>query len=229
MSPLFNLTNWRRIKKGPGTVAALLAVEDPAARRAIRSAILRDIPANIIEVGAKKDFHHTVTFSEIDLIIADADLGGETTFDLIEQIRFGRVHCHAFPIVMLLTSTQRGHGLQQLIDCGADVLTPAGNAADTISDHIARLADQRMPFVVAPHYVGPERRANWRKGEPTAEQIEIPNPLAVRAGAVPEPDYRRQVSVATHNINVIRAGFYAIRHINGIPSRPNNDNKSLLV
>jgi DNA-binding NarL/FixJ family response regulator len=229
MSPLFNLTNWRRIKRGPGTVAALLAVEDPGARRAIKSAILRDIPANIAETGAKKDFHHSVTFSEIDLIIADADLAGETTFDLVEQIRFGRLHCHAFPIIILLTSTQRGHGLQQLIDCGADLLIPAGNAADTIPDHIARLTDRRAPFVVTPHYVGPERRTAWRKGEPSADQIEVPNPLIARAGAIPEEEYRRQVSVATHNISVIRSAFYSIRHINGVPSKPTNDNKSLLV
>lgn len=229
MSPLFNLTNWRRIKKGPGTVAALLAVEDPAARRAIKSSILRDIPANITETGAKKDFHHSVTFSEVDLIIASADLAGETTFDLVEQIRFGRLHCHAFPIVMLLTGTQRGHGLQQLIDCGADILTPAGNAADTIPDHIARLSDRRMPFVVTPHYVGPDRRAAAREGEAAIDLIDVPNPLAARAGAVPEEEYRHQVAKATHDIAAIRRGFYSIRHVNGIPIRPTNDNKSLLV
>ncbi len=106
MNSLFNLTNWRRIKKGPGTVTALLAMADPAARRAVKQAILRDIPASVIEVENKKEFQHTVTFSEIDLIIADAELNGSLTFDLIEQIRFGRLHFHSFTEVMKPVANQ---------------------------------------------------------------------------------------------------------------------------
>jgi DNA-binding NarL/FixJ family response regulator len=229
MSTLFNLTNWRRIKKGPGTVTALLAMADPVGRRAMRQAILRDIPASIVETDSKKDFHHTVTFSEIDLIIADAELDGCFTFDLIEQIRFGRLHCHAFPIVVMLAEHQRDGFHQQLVDCGADLVIPARGATDAISDHIARLTDARQPFVVAAHYIGPERRSVLRQGEPSAEQIEVPNPLAARAGAVAEDEYRRAVSVATHNISLMRRCLYSIRQVGGVPARALNDNKGLLA
>lgn len=229
MSTLFNLTNWRRIKKGPGTVTALLAMADPIARRAMRQAILRDIPASIVETDSKKDFHHTVTFSEIDLIIADSELGGDVTFDLIEQIRFGRLHCHAFPIVVMLAEHRRDGLHQQLADCGADLVIPARDAADAISDHIGRLTDARKPFVVAAHYIGPERRSVPRQGEPSAEQIEVPNPLAARAGAVAEDEYRRAVSVATHNIGLMRRCLYSIRQVGAGPVRALNDNKGLLA
>lgn len=229
MSTLFNLTHWRRIKKGPGTVTALLAMADPVARRMMRQAILRDIPASIVETDSKKDFHHTVTFSEIDLIIADAELDGCFTFDLIEQIRFGRLHCHAFPIVMMLAEPQPDGFHQQLVDCGADLVIPARGAADCVSDHIARLTDARRPFVVAAHYIGPERRAVPRQGEPSAEQIEVPNPLAARAGAIAEDEYRRAVSVATHNISLMRRCLYSIRQVGAISARALNDNKGLLA
>ncbi len=229
MSTLFNLTNWRRIKKGPGTVTALLAMADPVARRAMKQAILRDIPASIVETDSKKDLHHSLTFSEIDLIIGDAELNGGYTFDLIEQIRFGRLHCHAFPIVVMLTEHQRDGLHQQVIDCGADLVIPSMGAADMISDHIARLTDARKPFVVAPHYIGPERRAAPRENEPSAEQLVVPNPLAARAGAVAEGDYRRSVSVATHNISLMRRCLYSIRQVTGVPSRSVTDNKGLLA
>ena len=229
MSTLFNLTNWRRIKKGPGTVTALLAMADPVARRAMKQAILRDIPASIVETDSKKDLHHSVTFSEIDLIIADAELNGCFTFDLIEQIRFGRLHCHAFPIVVMLTEHQRDGVHQQVVDCGADLVIPSTGAADMISDHIARLTDARKPFVVAPHYIGPERRAAPRENEPSAEQLVVPNPLAARAGAVAEDEYRRSVSVATHNISLMRRCLYSIRQVSSLPSRSLSDNKGLLA
>ena len=228
MSTLFNLTNWRRIKKGPGTVTALLAMADPVARRAMKQAILRDIPASIVETDSKKDFHHSVTFSEIDLIIADAELNGCFTFDLIEQIRFGRLHCHAFPVIVMLTEHQRDGIHQQVVDCGADLVIPSTGAADMISDHIARLTDARKPFVVAPHYIGPERRAAPRENEPSAEQLVVPNPLAARAGAVAEDEYRRSVSVATHNISLMRRCLYSIRQVSSLPSRSLSD-KGLLA
>jgi DNA-binding NarL/FixJ family response regulator len=229
MSTLFNLTNWRRIKKGPGTVTALLAIADPGARRAMKQAILRDIPASIVEANCKKDFHHTVTFSEIDLIIAESELAGSLTFDLIEQIRFGRLHCHAFPVVVMLTEHQRDSFYQQVVDSGADLIIPAKGASEAISDHIGRLTDMRKPFVVAPHYIGPERRDTPRENEPSAEHLEIPNPLSARAGGMSEEDYRRLISVATHNISIMRRCLYSIRQVSGIPVRALNDNKGLSI
>ena len=226
VSFVFNLTNWRRIKKGPGTVSVLLAMTDPVARRAVKQAILRDIPASVVEVVDKKDFHHTLTFSEVDLIVADADLDGSVTFDLIEQIRFGRLHCHAFPIVVMLAESNRTNAVQQIIDSGADLVLPPSGVAGVIADHVARLTDARKPFVVAPHYIGPERRAAPRENEPSAEHIEVPNPLAARAGAVTEADYRRSISVATHNISLMRRCLYSIRQVSPAPTRPNG-NKGL--
>jgi len=224
MTSLFNLTNWRRIKKGPGTVSILLAVADPTMRRAIKQAILRDIPADIHEVDSKKDFHHAVTFSEIDLIIAEAGLNGALTFDLIEQIRFGRLHCHAFPIVIMLVEAQRTVVYQQVVDSGVDLLLLREGAASLISDHIAHLTHARKPFVVVPHYIGPERRAFARDGEPSAEHIEVPNPLAVRGGAVTEAEFRRAVSVATHTISLMRRSLYSVREV-GQGMRVINDNR----
>ena len=230
MNTLFNLTNWRRIKKGPGTVNALLAMADPAARRALRQAIQRDIPASFAEVDSKKDLHHAVTFTEFDIIIADSELGADVTFDLVEQIRFGRLHCHAFPIIVLMTEPNRDRVHQLVADCGADVVMSARGAPDAISDHIARLTDQRRPFVVAPHYIGPERRAAARENEPTAEQVLVPNPLSARAGAVSEDEYRRAISVATHNISLMRRCLYSLRSVSSVPPRSAGETgKGLLV
>jgi len=228
MTSLFNLTNWRRIKKGPGTVTVLLAMADPGARGAVKQAVLRDIPASVIEVDNKKDFHHTVTFNEIDLIVADADLNGALTFDLVEQIRFGRLHCHAFPVVMMRVDQHRPSVHQQVIDSGVDMTVPTSFGADSIADHVNRLSVARKPFVVAPHYIGPERRAAPRENESSAEHIDVPNPLSARAGAVTEADYRRAVSVATHDISLMRRCLYTIRQASP-PVRLHNDNKGLLA
>ena len=228
MNSLFNLTNWRRIKKGPGTVTVLLAMADPAARHALKQAILRDIPASVIEVDSKKDLHHTVTFSEIDLIVADAELNGSLTFDLVEQIRFGRLHCHAFPIVVMLVAQTRTSVHQQVIDSGVDLAVPASGPAEMVADHINRLSVARRPFVVAPHYIGPERRSAPRENEPSAEHIEVPNPLAARGGSVTEAEYRRAVSVATHNISLMRRCLYSVRQAPP-PIRVGGDNKGLLA
>ena len=227
MAILFNLTNWRRVKKGPGTVTVLVAMSDPAARRAVKQALLRDIPASIIEVDSKKDLHHTVTFSEIDLIIADAELDGCLTFDLVEQIRFGRLHCHAFPVVVMLVEQQRASVHQQVVDSGVDLVLPSSSPAELVADHVNRLTVARKPFVVAAHYIGPERRAVPRENEPTAEHLDVPNPLSARAGDMTEADYRRAVSVATHNISLMRRCLYSVRQ--APPVRVANDGKGLLA
>lgn len=229
MTSFFNLTNWRRIKKGPGTVTVLLAMADPGARRAVRQALLRDFPASVIEVDSKKDFHHTVTFSEIDLIIADAELNGALSFDLIEQIRFGRLHCHAFPVVVMLVEQNRTGVQQQVIDSGVDLALPSATPADAVADQVNRLSVQRKPFVVAPHFIGPERRAVPRENESSAEHIDVPNPLAARAGAVTETDYRRSVSVATHNISLLRRCLYSIRQVSPLPVRLSGDGSGLIA
>lgn len=228
MAILFNLTNWRRIKKGPGTVTALLAMADPAARRAVKQALQRDIPVTVIEVDSKKDLHHTVTFSEIDLIVADAELKGSLTFDLIEQIRFGRLHCHAFPIVVMLVEQHRAGVHQQVIDSGVDLVLPTTSSAETVADQVNRLSVSRKPFVVAPHYIGPERRAVPRENEPSAEHLDVPNPLAARAGAMTESEYRRAVSVATHNISLMRRCLYSVRQ-GTAPARIISDGKGLIA
>jgi CheY-like chemotaxis protein len=200
---------------------------DPASRRAVKQAILRDIPASVIEVDNKKEFHHTVTFSEIDLIVADAELNGSLTYDLVEQIRFGRLHCHAFPIVVMLVAQTRTSVHQQVIDSGVDLAMPASGNAEMVADHVNRLSVARRPFVVAPHYIGPERRSSPRENEPTAEHLDVPNPLAARAGAVTEADYRRSVSVATHNISLMRRCLYSVRQAPP-PVRLSGDGKGLL-
>jgi len=207
---LFSLPGLRR-KTPTSPVTVLIAMADPIARRAMRQTISRALTAVIVEADSKPYFQHAVGEQEIDLIVADADLGGSESIDTVEQIRYGRLHCHAFPLVVILSDHPTPSSTLRIIDSGADLVLPADAACRVLPDHLVRLTQTRKPFVVAPHYIGPERReAPRQQGRPT-EQLDVPNPLAARANAMPELEYRRLVSVATHAISLMRRGLYAVR------------------
>ena len=204
----FTLPNWWR-KEQEGQVTVLLAMADPVARRTVRQSIGRALSANIIEVDGKANMHHAVTFQEFDLIVADADLNGCQSFDIIELIRYGRLHCHAFPIVIMLCPPGREDCALQVSECGADLVLNADSAARVMPEHLTRLISDRRPFVVAPHYIGPERRAAERIGQ--ASHLTVPNPLSARLSGLPEQDYRRQISMASHSVSLMRRGLYLVR------------------
>jgi DNA-binding response OmpR family regulator len=210
MDFLFNLPNWRR-KSAPGLVTVLLATAEAGARRAVRQAVGRCISANFIEVDGKAGLHSAVTFQEVDLIIADAEINGCQCFDIVEQIRYGRLHCHAFPVVAMLCRHGSDEQALQITECGADMVLNAETAARTLPDQINRVMQERRPFVVTPHYVGPERRDAKRAAQSEVTHLTVPNPLAARVAGLAEEDYRRQISLAAHSISLMRRGLYLVR------------------
>lgn len=208
MDFLSNLPGLPR-KRPPGLVTTLLAMADPVARRGMKQVIGRSLSVQVHEVDNKASFHRAVTFQEIDLIIADAQMNGCHSYDIVEQIRFGRLHCHAFPIVIMLCDPAQQFCHERVLDCGADLVLASTNLAQTLPDHLEKLMQTRKSFSVAPNYIGPERRAEERVGEASAPCLAVPNPLAARTQEMPEADYRRQVSLATHSISLLRRGLFA--------------------
>ena len=193
-------------KTAPSAGNTLIALSDPLARRTLRQALAKTVATNVIEADNKQSFNRAVTFNEIDVIIADADLKGWSSAHTIEQIRFGRMHCHAFPIVVMLTDDRRS-----VYDCGADLVLPAGAPAQAVAGQLESLSKGRKPFVVAPRYIGPERRSGERQTRSRATQLPVPNPLSMRTGGGKEQEYRRQLELAAGNISQIRRGFDDVR------------------
>jgi len=204
--------NWPEFLRNSssGAVTALVAVADPAMRRSLKRAISREVDCRIIEVEDSQAFHHAVAFNEIDLIVADADLKGGCSGDIIEQIRFGRLHCHAFPVVAMLVADVRS-GNHRNIDCGADLVLNVEDAARQLAGHLAAITQSRKSFAVTHHYIGPDRRTVTRKDDPLPVPLVVPNPLMARSGGMAEMDYRRQVSLATYCIGLIRQRLYTKR------------------
>jgi CheY-like chemotaxis protein len=217
------LNSWR--KPQTGLVATLIAMADPEARRMMRQAVGRVVAADVVEVDDKQHFYRTVTFNEIDLIIADAEMKGCCGYEIAEEIRFGRVHCHPFPVIVMLCGGAEGVRNPCLVDCGADLLLPAASAVGAIIEPLRKLAQQRKPFVVSAHYIGPERRSAARQGEPSAEQIVVPNPLIKKSCATAVDDYRRQLSFATRTVNQVRRGLYSLR----TPNAPRSGDKDIIL
>lgn len=211
MNFLRGLPGLRRKTAPRELVTTLVAISDPMTRRTLKQEVSQVIGSKFIEADDKPSFHRAVTFEEIDLIIVDAELNGCQSFDIIEQIRFGRLHCHAFPIVIMLCDQLDPLCAQRVSDCGADIVLNAAYAPQTIRDHVRRLTEKRKPFTAAPHYIGPDRRSHYRDGESSADLLVVPNPLAARVNALDESDYRREIAIATQSLSLRRSGLYALR------------------
>jgi DNA-binding response OmpR family regulator len=186
--------------------SALIALSDPLARRSLKQALGATVSGSLLEADSKQSFHRAVTFNEIDLIIADSEIKGWSSAHSIEQIRFGRMHAHAFPIIVILTDDRA-----TVFNCGADLVLPKNEPAPSLVGQLTSLRHNRKPFVVAPRYIGPERRVGERLARSTAATLTVPNPLLVGTSGVSQADYRRQLQLATHSITQIRRGFNSLR------------------
>jgi len=206
----FSLPRWRR-KSAERGVAVLLASSVPSARKTLRQAVSRFIAADFVEVDSKAELHSAVTFDEFDLIVTESEINGGLCFDIVEQIRYGRLHCHAFPVIVILASHGADGQVDQDRECGADLVLNAGTAARTLPGQLDKLIQERRPFVVTPHYIGPDRRDACREAPTDMPHVSVPNPLAARLSGMAEADYRRQIALASHGVSLMRRALYFVR------------------
>jgi len=94
----------------------------------------------------------------IDLVLCDAELGGESGNDLVRWLRLSRMepNCHVPAFVIT------GHALEPEVinarDCGSNFVVAKPLAPAVLMQRILWVAAADRPFIESDNYTGPDRR-----------------------------------------------------------------------
>ena len=122
--------------------------------------------------------HQTIRHEGADLLILNAGMDGDDTSFITSGIRSGKLGRDPFTIIIVLMVAANASRVRSIADSGADDALLLPIASDTLIKKVIDLSGPRKPFVVTSDYIGPERRNVPRPNQPSARQIQVPNPLA---------------------------------------------------
>jgi hypothetical protein len=176
-------------------VKTLIAVENPTVRTQVRDC-LRDYGLNLVTLLSDYEAIETsMAAGDHELLILAEDIGGQPIPPLIHRLRNGLLGPHPFPLVVLLM--QPGATVEKIraaIDSGPDDLLVMPFPMADLESRVARLCEERKPFVVTYRYIGPDRRKQARIDAEPAPVLEAPNPIVMAARG---EDFSAAVRTAT--------------------------------
>lgn len=105
-----------------------------------------------------------------DLLICDWGLPGIDGFDLVKRIRSDGDNPNRYTPVIVLTSHAQSDNVVRARDCGANIVLAKPFSPKALFLRLQWLTEDPRPFVIAPGYVGPDRR--FKAGDPPPSQSE---------------------------------------------------------
>lgn len=199
-----------RTLEGQG-IAILLAIADPVARRALRKALKPHFGTRVYEAPNRMALVQGLSSHTLDLVISDAEIQGNTVYDLVEDVRLGRRHSHPFPVIALLSGDPREPALQRARDSGADIVLPATGGVAALIRALRDIRESRPKFVVSECYIGPDQIGAEGMGALPMERLVVPNTLVARNDLAAEDDFHRKMVLATHSLSLIRQKLFSLR------------------
>ena len=200
-------------------------------------AILRQHGFNDVTVtGSIEVVRDAVIRDKVDLLVCDADLGGEEEVDfckLVNDTRHARLGGNPFIVVQTLVESPTREMMFKVSDAGVDDIVLKPITAGQVADRIMVLTKSRKEFVVTTDYIGPDRRGGHRPGTQEIQTLEVPNPVLVRATGGDVKAMEEEIKAAMHVINeqkVERHAFQIDYLVNQIlPAYKNNSPEKKLI
>ena len=112
-----------------------------------------------------------------DFMIADSNLPDGSVAKLITDVRHQLLGANPFLPIMVMTWDPAPELIRKMVDAGADDILLQPTSRNLLKERIDTLTFNRKPFIVAAHYIGPDRRSKPRNEAQTVPLIEVPNTL----------------------------------------------------
>jgi len=96
--------------------------------------------------------------TELDLILANANLDSEPGYDFISWLRRSKLEPNAFTPAILITGHTKRSNVQMARDCGANFVLAKPVSPAVMLERIIWIASEKRPFVNCASYMGPDRR-----------------------------------------------------------------------
>ncbi len=158
---------------------------------------------SIEETANYKGVEKAISENNIDLLICDANLGGQDIGKLIHKIRHQEFGRNPFFAAILITENLAADSIKKMIDCGVDDVLAKPLAPGFLADRIDALTWRRKGFVVTSDYIGPDRRSTVRPDRQKVPVITVPNALQYLAeGHTDLEQFQRMIDTCAQEVKI---------------------------
>jgi len=189
-----------------GDVNVVLLDQNISIRRLIRSALSALGFVSIKEVRTVDEVVSALNTAPVDLLCLDLDVETDKVCNAIREIRNNRAGPNPFVVVVAMTWHPKRDVVMQTLNSGTDDLMTKPVSAQKLLDRLTRMVRERKEFVVAPGYIGPDRRLSPRPGKDDLPTIKVPNTLRHKAAGDPEAALTKEsieaamATIKTHRV-----------------------------
>ncbi len=167
-------------------VNVVLLDQNIAIRRLIRSAMSALGFVNITEVRSVDEAISALNTVPVDLLCLDLDVETDKVCKAIREVRNNRAGPNPFVVIIAMTWQPKQDVVMRTLNSGTDDLVTKPVSAQKLLDRVTRMVRERKNFVVAPGYIGPDRRLARRPGRDDLPTIRVPNTLRHKAAEDPD-------------------------------------------
>ncbi|MCC7015599.1 MAG: response regulator [Rhodospirillales bacterium] len=167
-----------------------LVVDDSRFARAMIKTVLHALGIrNLSESETAEQAMNLAKRSGIDVVFTDFELPGMNGAEFVWRLRrWDDERVRRIPVIMISKYADAGH-IRIAINSGVNEYIPKPFSRNGLYLRLRRSVLSPKPFIVAPGYVGPDRRIVDGGAESGVERrSDAPPPAEPRAAAGPEPD-----------------------------------------
>ena len=160
--------------------AATLVYDPVSPNRIATRASLHSIGFRRVDLAPSLDIlRDRLKMRSPDLLLVEVAGSENEVCGLVQAVRQGTLGDNPFIVIIVTTWRRDGTIVGQVLNSGADDLIARPVSTHMWGERVKALAERRKRFVVTMDYIGPDRRREARGS--SAECVEVPNPLNVRA------------------------------------------------
>jgi DNA-binding NarL/FixJ family response regulator len=147
-----------------------------------------------------------------DVLLCDISMRGIDFCDLVHRVRHHTLGLNPFILTIATTGDPTEQMVRRVINAGVDDLLIKPLSVDGLLERVGNLAKVRRPFVVTHDYIGPDRRRNARSDAASAELVEVPNPMRLKAlGKADRNSLQQVIDVTARRLNEQKMSCYAVQ------------------
>lgn len=189
-------------KRAYQELRTLIALPDPALRKALRKSLQEEGMLHCREIGELPALAEKIEAADPDLLITQLDDSWDSA-GLIRRLRHGQTAANPFMVIIAALPVAAPVLVGRVIEAGADDLLLPPWQGRAVMERLDNFAHGRKPFLVTHDYVGPERRSFFREGEPMPATLQVPNPVQwLSSGKDDRAAFRKKVEQALEAVNV---------------------------
>ena len=169
-------------------VRLLIGEGNTQMRQGLRSALSAVGFENGSDTSDLMEIEASLSSGGVDLLICDTGIEDSRINEMTRRVRHQELGSNPFPVVITITGDPTPESIRDIIDSGADGLLAKPVSTGKLVERVLMLAKERKLFVVTSDYIGPTRRKETRPGTEQIPEIEVPNPVKLKAAGTVDSD-----------------------------------------